>query len=134
MHGTNRESLRQLCCRSGISCGGSSWNLFGGIEGCFRLSWFVDCNLLPLWVYLSYFLPLQTRHRRKHHMYVNFLYLTAFAQQLHISGPTLGQAVQDASITVPTSLSRTASGRGKVTGMFNFWVVTEGRVNGSGGK
>ena len=73
-------------------------------------------------------LPVETPPAQK-----KFSQLTSFSQQIRISGPQLGRAVQAAYNNMTTSLSRTASGRGRDTGKFNFGVVTEGGGEQAGG-
>ena len=63
-----------------------------------------------------------------------FSQLDTFPQQLCSSGPPLERDLQATSTSMATSLSCTASGRGRVTGKFNFGVGREGVDSGPEGQ
>ena len=50
-------------------------------------------------------------------------------QQLHTSGPTIGWAVQAASVHISSSLSRSVPGEDSRPGKFNFGVGMRGETN-----
>ena len=112
--------------------GGHLLECFGDIKGCSCFSWFVDCICFTFVPNAMFSSSPDKALEETIPACKLFLQLAESAQKLHSSSPSLSQEVKDASTNVDTLLSKMESGRGRVTGKFNFGVGREGR--GLGGQ
>ena len=112
--------------------GGHLLECFGDIKGCSCFSWFVDCICFTFVPNVMFSSSPDKAMEETILACKLFLQLAESAQKLLSSSTSLSQEIKDASTNVDTLLSKMDSGRGRVTGKFNFGMGMEGR--GLGGS